>query len=201
MGAPVGVAKTRSQSCQAVPAARRSAFCSRRCARSWATRGVGRARVSLAVPRPSLTPLRRVKCQPPPVRWGHSRACAGAAFRAGTFDRGADVPAQRAACRAVAAVPGRGALGRAGDAVAACGAGDGIVAAVAVAGPLQQRAGTAAQPHRPEQCLVRPVRDSAAGQGRVPTGRGAPACVGPGGSPAKVRRKLPIVSEVARRLG
>jgi hypothetical protein len=63
-GVPVGVQKTRSQSCQDAPAVRRSAAWSRRWARSRARSGAGRARTSFAFPCPGFTPLRRVKCQP-----------------------------------------------------------------------------------------------------------------------------------------
>jgi len=41
IGAPKGVQKKRSQSCQAAPAVRRSAACCRRCARSWSMSGAG----------------------------------------------------------------------------------------------------------------------------------------------------------------
>jgi hypothetical protein len=58
----------------ALPAARRSAFCWLRCARNCATRGAGKTTISLDRPRPGLTPLRRVKHQPPPVHCAHSLA-------------------------------------------------------------------------------------------------------------------------------
>jgi hypothetical protein len=82
------VQKTRSRFCRAAPAVRRSAPCCRRCVRSWSTSGTGSDKTSLALPWPALTPFRREKCQPPPIRCGHSLACATQPARHGRFTWG-----------------------------------------------------------------------------------------------------------------
>src|SRR4051794_3545692 len=64
MGLPVGVAKTRSRSVQRAPAARRSAACAFRWARSSGNSSGGHWRVSFDLP------LRRRNVTPPPCRFG-----------------------------------------------------------------------------------------------------------------------------------
>jgi hypothetical protein len=48
----------------------------------------GKARTSLAFPRPAFTPLRRLKRQSPPVRFGHSRPWPVHPSRHGRFTSG-----------------------------------------------------------------------------------------------------------------